>query len=249
MISQLDCSSLPVIRHLLRCGSTATIALSFSRLLLLAVSLLFHLSVSSILFVSSFLFSLVSTTMGGMAKLLVAVAGLACLATAHPPISQFRRAVAVQDCGAKRGAIQKDLNDCTAFASKALEEAEGTGSSKYMELFFKSSSPAAKEKVANMFRKIVEECKTVPGRTKISCVDTTNTCQANTCQGNTAAYARSPDSGIWLCERYFQVDRNARKCGSPGPAIIMIYEMSHAQGSTEDLSGYGMATIKSHQRR
>ncbi|KJZ73815.1 hypothetical protein HIM_06708 [Hirsutella minnesotensis 3608] len=179
-----------------------------------------------------------------MKQLVGMVAGLACLASAHPPGPLARRTRPKGDCSDK-AQVQEAIKTCAEDAKAVVEAMQGNGSPELMKLFFKVSGDGAskaKQNISSVFQQIADEC--AGGKeTTISCKD-----DMGMCQGNTIAYADAPGSRVRLCDGFFNIKGGGGSgksaCRSPGGGLTIIHELGHALASLQDLSGYGMQTIK-----
>ncbi|PHH81323.1 hypothetical protein CDD82_1024 [Ophiocordyceps australis] len=156
--------------------------------------------------------------------------------------SQFsKRAQAAGDCGAQQSIVDEGLSDCAKMANLAAEDAKNPSSTLF-PLFFKNDDEGTRNKVAALMTKIAQECgATNQGNAVVRCSDSQGQCASSVNSQGLGALAFGTkafsDPRILLCQSFFELNENT--CGRLTPGHVVLHEMSHGLGSTDDV-GYGI---------
>lgn len=149
-----------------------------------------------------------------------------------------KRANFINDCNdQQQRLIQSALQGCFEKARGAAQEAR-SGTSRLMRDFFKNDDARTRQIVSDLFSKVAEECSANnQGSTFITCVDNGGEC------GIFDAWTQIGGSRVLLCEKFFHNDPNYRSCGGLDNGALMLHEMTHALGATEDFQSYGLQKV------
>jgi deuterolysin len=142
--------------------------------------------------------------------------------------------------GSKQSSVQTALSNCNKLASAASGAAQaGTKLSTY----FKSSSSATKNTVANRLKAVAADCSNGKATTS-NCND-----EYNGCAANVLAYTQPSKNSVYYCEIFFsKLPALATTCHGQDQATTVLHEETHNPAvyapGTDDI-GYGYdAAIK-----
>jgi deuterolysin len=162
----------------------------------------------------------------------------------HAKRAEKRSKIGSGCTGDKLATAQNALAGCAKRAQGAYEAAVN-GSSAKMEEYFKSSTQATRNTVAQAFKKMAAECGTTnSGSTGYSCTDIDNYCE----QSGAVAYAEVNVGSTVYCEKYYtDIQPFSTQCHYGDQAGVTIHEMSHLPQikGTSDYAGYGYDFVRS----
>ncbi|KAK9443275.1 metallo-endopeptidase [Metarhizium brunneum] len=151
----------------------------------------------------------------------------------------MKRTNVQSDCtGNHRSVTDTALNNCQQLASSA-QSAARSNDAKVKE-YFKDSSAATKNAVADVFGKAATECgSTGGGVSKYYCTDI-----SNQCQGGVLAYTYPGQSYQAYCGSYFEMPPLTSQCHAQDQATTNLHETTHLtqiKGTTDNGYGYDNA--------
>lgn len=155
-----------------------------------------------------------------------------------------RRTQLQNTCSGQRLAVtQTALQNCQSMALKAQTAAESGPAEKLIE-YYKRSDSATRATVADVFRKVAQECgSTDSGIAKYHCQD-----YYSSCASRVLAYTVTSRNIMVFCPLYFNnLPAVAGECHKQDQATTNIHEVTHLYGvkGTSDYGGYGYNFIRS----
>ncbi|KAJ5200848.1 Peptidase M35 deuterolysin [Penicillium cf. griseofulvum] len=152
-----------------------------------------------------------------------------------------RRALQTCSDSSKKSALSTALKNTVKLASAAATAASSGSASKFQE-YFKTTSTATRQVVANRLKAVAAEAGSVSA-TKYYCSDTLGYCEPNV-----LAYTLPSQNVIANCDLYYtDLPALASRCHAQDQATTTLHEFTHAPGvyspGTDDLGyGYDAAT-------
>ncbi|KAH8747167.1 Deuterolysin metalloprotease family-domain-containing protein [Diaporthe sp. PMI_573] len=154
----------------------------------------------------------------------------------------MKRTVIQSDCTGTRGTAQRTaLTNCAALARKAATAATSGAAAKLTE-YFKSSTTATRNTVADVFNKAATECgSTTSGVSTQYCTDTLGYCSSNV-----LAYTIPSRSIMVSCPLYFSaLTALSTQCHAQDQATTTLHESTHLtqiKGTADN--GYGYSAVQ-----
>jgi deuterolysin len=147
------------------------------------------------------------------------------------------------DCKGTKETLTKDaIKNCELLAKEAQKAAE-SGPAEKMEEYFKSSSKATRDTVADVFAKIAKECSTFDGgASRYYCSD-----EYQACSLGVLAYTHRPSSHMYNCQLYYDaLPPLTEKCHVQDQASTTLHETTHLTSvkGTVDYGSYGYNTVR-----
>lgn len=162
-----------------------------------------------------------------------------------------KRTTVESDCSSdQQSAITAASKNCATLASAAADAA-CSGSADTFQSYFKDTSTTTRNKVADLFREVADECGSTPGGvSESSCTD-----PQGSCGGNLIAYTvwsetygasggtTNRNEKIYYCPLYFSMPASTpEQCHQQCRGSNTLHEMTHAVGSTKDVA-YGYQAV------
>lgn len=143
--------------------------------------------------------------------------------------------------GARLTASQNALSRCASLA-RAGQQAAQSGAAAKMTEFFKSSTTATRNEVANVLSRTASECaSTNAGVSTYYCSD-----PYGYCQGSVLAYTVPSASVMAYCNSFFNMPAQSTSCYGQDQANTVLHEVTHLRQikGTEDYGVYGYNAVR-----
>ncbi|KAF5127084.1 Neutral protease [Metarhizium anisopliae] len=134
-----------------------------------------------------------------------------------------------QNCGRSQRDVTRAFSSCAAKAQKGREAALKGG--ELMKTLFKNDDEDTRKRVADHFEQIASQC----GARENSGVSV----NCGQCEQGIAGKAFKGSGPITLCSVALADTESTTQCGGQDLDDVLLHEMSHVLGSTDDL-GYGL---------
>lgn len=157
-----------------------------------------------------------------------------------------KRTTIESSCSSQQNTAISDANEGCVSLANAAADAAISGSAKMFEEYFKDTSESTRNKVADVYRRVANECAATPGGTSTSqCTDPYNYCSGSLIAYTywSTGYSSEPVRDVYYCPRYFDVmPADSTMCHSQSQATNTLHEMTHALAATDDYA-YGIDAV------
>ncbi|EQL02160.1 Metallopeptidase, catalytic domain protein [Ophiocordyceps sinensis CO18] len=165
----------------------------------------------------------------------------------------------------KTAKINAGISGCRERASAGYWDAKNT-SSIIFPYFFKNGTEEAREKarqwVQDHMSQIYNECNKTASGEGTTIMGCSSSCEPNVLALTSWSGNNDPTPRISYCDIFFKLDGNGtdggagqgtdggagnhtKDCGRQDMSQVVVHEVSHAVGKTEDFGSYGLSAVKS----